>query len=159
MDPCWYLSVPNWVFCFRVTSVGSASDQCKCSWGKCRPFILVLSICCICGLACFTKTYQSCWAKPQLPVLIVLINSYNYGWFLVQVPYKYHPGLPEGHTKFGYIIMLHGYHSGLQLDLLLAYFNWSSNFSTQVKIICGISLVIILFCVTLTLFSVNERNP
>ena len=36
--------------------LGSASDQCKYSWGRRRPFILVLTISAICGLVLFPFT-------------------------------------------------------------------------------------------------------
>jgi len=147
--------------------LGSASDRCKCRWGKRRPFILALTICCICGLVLFpfTKDISELLGEAQLPVLIVLTVTattlVDFGAGALQVPSRAYllDVLPERHTNFGNILCSVWVSFGATVGFAFGAINWSSDFSTQVKIVCGISLVITVVCVTLTLFSVDERNP
>ena len=147
--------------------LGSASDQCKCRWGKRRPFILALTICCICGLVLFpfTEDVSDLLGGARLPVLIVLTviatTLVDFGAGALQVPSRAYllDVLPQKHTKFGNILYSVWVSVGATIGFAFGAINWSSDFSTQVKIVCGISLVITVICVTLTLFSVDEQNP
>ena len=149
--------------------LGSASDQCTCRWGKRRPFILALTICCICGLVLFPFTEDISdllnEGGAQLTTLIVLITLattlVDFSVGALQAPHRAYllDVLPEKHAKIGNIICSVWISVGATIGFAFGAINWSSDFSTQVKIVCGISLVITMICVTLTLFSVNERKP
>ena len=149
--------------------LGSASDQCTCRWGKRRPFILALTICCICGLVLFPFTEDISdllnEGGAQLTTLIVLITLattlVDFSVGALQAPHRAYllDVLPEKHAKIGNIICSVWISVGATIGFAFGAINWSSDFSTQVKIVCGISLVITVICAVLTLFSVDERKP
>ena len=149
--------------------LGSASDQCKCRWGKRRPFILALAITCICGLSLFPFTENIAnllnQTKSRFVVLLLLITiattltDFSVGAF--QGPSRAYllDVLPVEHTKFGNIICSVWISVGGTVGFGLGAINWSSDFSVQIKVVCGISVILTVICVALTLFSVNEQNP
>ena len=149
--------------------LGSASDQCKCRWGKRRPFILALAITCICGLILFPFTENIAnlfnQEKSRLVVLLVLVTiattltDFSVG--ALQGPSRAYllDVLPVERTKFGNVICSIWISVGGTVGFGLGAINWSSNFSMQITIVCGISVILTVICVALTLFSVNEQNP
>ena len=149
--------------------LGSASDQCKCRWGKRRPFILALAITCICGLILFPFTENIAnllnQDKSRFIVLLLLITiattltDFSVGAF--QAPSRAYllDVLPIERTKFGNVICSIWISVGGTVGFGLGAINWSSDFSVQVKVVCGISVILTVTCVALTLFSVNEQNP
>jgi len=149
--------------------LGSASDQCKCRWGKRRPFILALTITCICGLSLFPFTehiadllngeHSGFVALLILTVLATTLTDFSVG--AVSVPGRAFllDVLPAEYTKFGNIICSIWISSGATVGFGIGAIDWSSNFSVQVKIVCGLSLIITVVCIVLTLVSFNEHNP
>ena len=149
--------------------LGSASDQCKCRWGKRRPFIIVLTLTGICGLILFpfTETISNFLNGRQLRFVVLLILTVlattitDFSVGALYVPGKAYllDVLPIEYTKFGNIVASIWTSLGATVGFGIGAKTWSSNFNTQVLIVCGISLVIAVVCIALTLFSVNERNP
>ena len=149
--------------------LGSASDQCKCRWGKRRPFILALGIIGICGLSLFPFTENIAnllsQEKSRFVVLLVLITlattltDFSVG--ALQSPSRAYllDVLPVERTKFGNIICSIWIPVGGTVGFGLGAINWSSDFNVQIKIVCGISVILTVICVAMTLFSVNEQNP
>ena len=149
--------------------LGSASDQCKCRWGKRRPFILALTITCICGLSLFSFTEHIAdlvnGEQSRFVVLLILIvlatTLTDFGVGALQAPGKAYllDVLPIERAKFGNIICSIWLSVGSTVGFGLGAINWSSDFSVQVTIVCGLSIVLTVICIALTLFSVNEQNP
>ena len=149
--------------------LGSASDQCRCRWGRRRPFILALAITSICGLILFpfTENIANLFNRQntRLIVLLVLITvattltDFSAGAF--QAPSRAYllDVLPVERTKFGNVICSIWISLGGAVGFGIGAIEWSPDFSVQIKIVCGISLILTLICVALTLFSVNEQNP
>ena len=149
--------------------LGSASDQCKCRWGKRRPFILALTITCICGLILFPFTENISKLSNSkhfrfvvllmLTVLATTITDFSVGGL-------YAPGkaylldvLPAEYTKFGNIVSSVWVSAGATIGFGIGAKTWSYNFNTQVLVVCGISVVITVVWIAVTVFSVNEQSP
>ena len=149
--------------------LGSASDQCRCRWGKRRPFILALAITSICGLILFplTENIANLFSgqRTRLIVLLVLITMAttltDFSVGALQAPSRAYllDVIPMERTKFGNIICSIWISLGGTVGFGIGAIEWSSDFSVQIKIVCGISLILTSICVALTLFSVSERNP
>ena len=148
--------------------LGSASDQCKCRWGRRRPFILTLTIMCICGLILFpfVDNIASLLNEGQsrFVVLLILIalattlTDFSVG--ALQAPSKAYllDVLPAKYLKFGNIICSIWVSVGATVGFGLGAIKWSSDFSVQIKLVCGLSIIITMICTALTMFSVNEWN-
>ena len=152
--------------------LGSASDQCKCSWGRRRPFILALTICGICGLVLFPFTENIAdllkngnLEHARYSVLLILtviataLTDFCAGNIIVPGRAYLIDVLPEEYTKSGNIICSVWISAGATIGFAIGVITWSSNFKVQVTIVCGISLIMTIVGVTLTLFSVDENNP
>ena len=149
--------------------LGSASDQCKCRWGKRRPFILALAITCICGLILFPFTeniadllhgeHSRFLVLLILTMLATVVTDFSVGGLYVPGKAYLLDVLPAEHTKFGNIVSSVWISAGATVGFGIGAINFSSNFNTQVLIVCGISLIVTVVCTALTLFSVDERNP
>ena len=152
--------------------LGSASDQCKCSWGRRRPFILGLTICGICGLVLFpfTKDIADLLKNGDLEharysVLLILtviattLTDFCAGNLAVPGRAYLIDVLPEEYTKSGNIICSVWISAGATIGYAIGVITWSSNFKVQVTIVCGISLIMTIVGITLTMFSVDENNP
>ena len=150
----------------------SASDKCKCSWGRRRPFILALTICGICGLVLFPFTENIAdllkngdLEHARYSVLLILtviattLTDFCAGNIIVPGRAYLIDVLPEEHTKSGNIICSVWISTGATIGFAIGVITWSSNFKVQVTIVCGISLIMTVVGVTLTLFSVDENNP
>ena len=150
--------------------LGSATDRCKCRWGRRRPFILALTITCICGLILFPFTKNiadmlSGQKQSRLVVLLILtvlattVTDFSVGGLAVPGRAYLLDVLPIEHTKFGNIICSVWISAGAAVGFGIGAYSWSSNFDIQIKIVCGLSIIITLVCIALTLLSVNEQNP
>ena len=151
--------------------LGSASDQCKCRWGRRRPFILALTICGICGLVLFPFTEDIAdllkngdLEHARYSVLLILtviattLTDFSAGGLFVPGRAYLLDVLPPEYTKLGNIVCSVWISAGATIGFVIGVIAWSSNFSIQVKIICGISLIITVVLITLTLLSVDENN-
>ena len=157
---------------FLQSYLGSASDQCKCSWGRRRPFILALTICGICGLVLFPFTEDIAdllkngdLEHARYSVLLILtviaatLTHLSAGNAMIPSRAYLIDVLPEEYTKLGNIICSVWISAGAIIGFAIGVITWSSNFKIQVTIVCGISLIMTIVGVTLTLFSVDENNP
>ncbi|XP_065913886.1 membrane-associated transporter protein-like [Dysidea avara] len=148
--------------------LGSASDRCNCRFGKRRPFILALTICCILGLILFPFTtdisdliQDEKWQFMVLVILIVLATTLiDFGTGSLQSPAKAYllDVLPMEHIGKGNVICSVWISLGSVVGFGIGAIKWSSNFNTQVKIGCGLSLVIIIIWLATTMCSFNERR-
>ena len=149
--------------------LGSASDKCKCRWGKRRPFILALTITSICGFTLFPFTenianllngkHSRFIALLLLTLIATTVTDFSVVNLLVPGRGYLLDVIPEGYTKFGNIVCSVWISAGAALGFGIGVNTWSSNFNIQVQIVCGISLIITVVLITLTLLSVDENNP
>ena len=151
--------------------LGCASDECKSRFGKRRPFILALTIAAVSGLILFSFTrdiadlLKGDLEGSRYVVLLVLTalatGITNFSAASLFVPSKAYllDVLPEELTKFGNIVCSVWMSLGAAVGFGIGVVTWSSNFNIQIQIVCGISVIIVVACTTVTLFSVNEQNP
>ena len=152
--------------------LGSASDQCKSRWGRRRPFIFALAIAGMAGLILFPFTENIAdlledgdLEDARYSVLLILtllattLTDFSVGALMVPGRAYLLDVLPEEYTKFGNIICSVWISSGATIGFAIGVIPWSSNFQAQVKIVCGIALVIIIIWIAMTLLSVDENNP
>ena len=160
--------------------VGSASDRCKCSWGRRRPFILVFALIGGTSIAMFAygKPLAEKWLRScsgfslymyMYPVAFVfmtfsldILDSLVRMYLLDSVPL-------ESSDKANYI-----YSSmvalGAMFGSLVASVDWPGFFNSaisrsskdattyQMQIVVGIALTVFVVCVSITLCSVKEQG-
>lgn len=154
--------------------LGSATDRCMCRWGRRRPFILGFMIACLCGLLLFPFVEDIADAAESysnaLLISLVIITTFTTDFFgigSVQVPFRAYAldVLPQKQVVMGTIVYSICLSLGSGTGFGIGAVNWASiftssdNFSVQVKIVFGLTFLIIATCVTITLFSVPEQNP
>ena len=152
--------------------IGSASDQCKSRWGRRRPFIFALAITGMAGIILFPFTENisdlledSDLEDASYSVLLILtllattLTDFSVGALMVPGRAYLLDVLPVEYTKFGNIVCSVWISSGATIGFAIGVIPWSSNFQAQVKIVCGIALIIIIVWTAMTLFSVDENNP
>jgi len=148
--------------------LGSASDRCSCRFGRRRPFILGLTISCILGLILFPFTkditdpiQDNEWQFVVLLILIVTATTLlDFGTGSLQSPAKAFllDVLPTKKIKRGNLISSFWISGGAAVGFAIGAIRWSPVLDTQVKIVCGLSLVIIVICLVLTLCSFSEHH-
>ena len=157
--------------------MGSASDRCKCSWGRRRPFILGFGIVvCICaGLFPYGELLSgrvfhlvgnthrafviafSTIAFIGMDFDLDMLQSPNRAYLLDTVP----PEKSErGNSIYSSMINI-----GATVGAVIACIPWKKLglggddiFGIQVKVVFGISVVVMIVAQLLTLCSVKERN-
>ena len=152
--------------------LGSASDQCKSRWGRRRPFIFVMVVTSISGLILFPFTENIADLLEDgdlegarysvlliLTVLATTLTDFSVGGLMGPGRAYLLDVLPEEHTKFGNIVCSVWVSSGATIGFAIGVITWSSDFNIQVKIVCGIALIIIVIWTAMTLLSVDENNP
>ena len=151
--------------------LGYASDQCKSRFGKRRPYILALTIAAVCGLILFSFTrdiadlLKGDLEGSRYAVLLILTALAtaitNFSAACLFVPSKAYllDVLPEEITKFGNIVCSICMSLGAAIGFGIGVITWSSNFNIQIQIVCGLSVIIVVACTIVTLFSVDEHNP
>ena len=152
--------------------LGSASDQCKSRWGRRRPFIFVMAIASISGLILFPFTENIADLLEDgdlegarysvlliLTVLATTLTDFSVGGLIVPGRAYLLDVLPEEYIKFGNIVCSVWVSSGATIGFSIGVITWSSNFQAQVKIVCGIALIITVIWIAMTLLSVDENNP
>ncbi|XP_065905109.1 membrane-associated transporter protein-like [Dysidea avara] len=170
------LSISPLASMFFQSYVGSASDQCQCSWGRRRPFILVLSLASLLGLLLFpfvediAKLVSEDSARDAVLISLVIMSAFISdfcGASLIQVPFRAYvlDVLPQKQVVLGNMIYSICLSVGSATGFGIGAVNWSTlftssdNFSMQVKFVFGLTLLIMVACTTITLFSVRERDP
>ena len=154
--------------------LGSATDRCMCRWGRRRPFILGFVIAGLFGLSLFPFVEDIAdvadTASKALLISLVIMTTFITDFFgvgSVQVPFRAYAldVLPQKQVVMGNIAYSICLSLGSAIGFGIGAVNWASlftssdNFSLQVKIVFGLTFVIIIVCVTITLFSVPEQNP
>ena len=155
--------------------VGSASDQCQCSWGRRRPFIIALSLTSLLGLLLFPLVEDIAnlvGEDSREAVLISLVITSTFisdfcGASLIQVPFRAYvlDVLPQKQVVVGNMIYSICLSFGSATGFAIGGINWSTlftssdNFSSQVKFVFGLTLLITIACTAITTFSVSEKAP
>ena len=151
--------------------LGSATDQCTCRWGRRRPFILGFSIAGLFGLLLFPFVQDIAdVAGSSRAVLIplVIMTTFVTDFFVVgsvQVPFRAYAldVLPQKQVVMGTIVYSICLSLGSAIGFGIGAVNWaaiftsSDNFSLQLKFVFGLTFLITVTCVTITLFSVPEH--
>ena len=148
--------------------VGYCSDQCQCSWGRRRPFILFLSILICMGFG----------ATPFVPYLAritaqevaiagtitgVFVMTYSQG--IQQLPIRAYllDSLPLAHIQLGNFIFTLFIGIGCFLGSALSAIDWSRligrevNIVNQAQVICLIVVVATIVCTISGLCSFKEK--
>ena len=154
--------------------LGSATDRCMCRWGRRRPFILGFVIAGLFGLSLFPFVEDIAdvadSASKALLITLVIMTTFIADFFgvgSVQVPFRAYAldVLPQKQVVMGNIAYSICLSVGSAVGFGIGAVNWASlfassdNFSLQVKIVFGLTFVIVVVCMTITLFSVPEQNP
>ncbi|XP_065892837.1 membrane-associated transporter protein-like [Dysidea avara] len=148
--------------------LGSASDRCNSRFGRRRPFILALTISCIAGLIVFPFTkditdpiQDKNWRFVVLLILVVIATTLvDFGAGSLQSPAKAYllDVLPIKHNNKGNIISSFWISGGAVIGFAIGAIEWSPTLDTQVKIVCGLSLLVIAICLVFTLCSFSEQR-
>jgi len=168
------LSISPLTSMFFQSYVGSASDQCQCSWGRRRPFIAALSFTSLLGLLLFPLIEDIAnlvREDSRDAVLISLVITSTFisdfcGASLIQVPFRAYvlDVLPQKQVVLGNMIYSICLSVGSATGFGIGAVNWSTlftssdNFSLQVKFVFGLTLLITVACTIITLFSVSEQD-
>ena len=92
-------------------------------------------------------------------MLATTVTDFSVGGFLVPGRAYLLDVLPEEYTKFGNIVCSVWISVGATTGFAIGVITWSLDFKIQVKIVCGIALIITVLWIALTLFSVDETTP
>jgi len=155
--------------------VGSASDQCQCSWGRRRPFIITLSLTSLLGLLLFPLVEDIANlvredSREAILVSLVITSTFISdfcGASLIQVPFRAYvlDVLPQKQLVLGNMIYSICLSVGSATGFGIGAVNWSTifissdDFSSQVKFVFGLTLLITIACTTITMLSVSEKDP
>ncbi|XP_065902178.1 membrane-associated transporter protein-like [Dysidea avara] len=153
--------------------LGTASDQCQCTWGRRRPFILGLTITCLIGLLLFpfTNDISDLIDKPNLRkiVLIVLVvtatffSDFSAGSLQVPVRAYLLDVVPQSQTKLGNIAYSMCVGIGGITGFGIGAVKWSSiftpsnDFSFQVMFVCITASCLVILCAILNACSAREQ--
>lgn len=153
--------------------MGSASDRCSCQWGRRKPFILALTVSILLGLILFplagdlaslAETYRvRRWLLIVLILSSIILTDFNLS--SVQVPLRalLLDVLPQEQVVTGNIIFPALAMLGAAVGYGMGSVNWASilsvsnNLSMQVKVICGLSILMMVVLTLITLCSTKER--
>ena len=152
--------------------LGTASNQCKCTWGRQRPFILGLTITCMIGLLLFpfTNEISHLIDKQNLrnTVLFVLVvtatffSDFSAGSLQVPVRAYLLDVVPQSQTKLGNIAYsMCGYIGGIT-GFGIGAVKWSFILLPQMTLVFKLCLfvslqVAVILCAILNACSVKEQ--
>ena len=157
--------------------MGSASDRCKCSWGKRRPFILGLAIVvCICaGLFPYGELLSgnvfhlsgSAHSSFVIAFTAVILVSMDFNLDMIQSPVRAYllDSVPEEKLERGNSIYSSMVNIGATVGAVVASIPWKKlglggdySFGLQVKVAFGMLVLLVIVTQLLTLCSVKERK-
>ena len=159
--------------------MGSASDRCKCSWGRRRPFILGLAIVvCICaGLFPYGELLsgnvfhlsESAHSSFVIAFIITAITlvSMDFNLNMIQSPARAYllDSVPEEKVERGNSIYSSMVNIGATVGAVVASIPWKKlglggdySFGIQVKVAFGMLVLLVVVTQLLTLCSVKERK-
>ncbi len=147
--------------------LGSASDKCTCSWGRRRPFILLLGIATVLGLAMFPYGVDMGSKSALLVYTLVVFVVMDFCLDGIQSPCRMYllDSLSEERTKRGNLMYTIVMDVGSTLGGVFAAIPWNrfggelgDSFETQTKIVFGVTAVLFLVSLLFTVLSVNENE-
>ena len=157
--------------------MGSASDRCKCSWGRRRPFILGLAIVvCICaGLFPYGELLSgnvfhlsgSAHSSFVIAFTAVTLVSMDFNLDMIQSPVRAYllDSVPEEKVERGNSIYSSMVNIGATVGAVVASIPWKKlglggeySFGIQVKVAFGMLVLLVIVTQLLTLCSVKERK-
>ena len=145
--------------------LGALSDNCFCSWGRRKPFILLLSLMSIAGCGAPYVTYLG--VNNVLVIIVVgLIALFDFSIGQLQLPTRAFllDLVPVSQSQFGNSIFSMVLVAYATLGFLLGAVDWSSVFgkgfkiNEQSQVVFGLTAVFILLSMILTLFSNKEKH-
>ena len=157
--------------------MGSASDRCKCSWGRRRPFILGLAIVvCICaGLFPYGELLSgnvfhlsgSAHSSFVIAFTAITLVSMDFSLDMIQSPVRAYllDVVPQEKIERGNSIYSSMVSIGATVGAVVASIPWKKlglggdySFGIQVKVAFGILVLVVIVTQLLTLCSVKERE-
>ena len=157
--------------------MGSASDRCKCSWGRRRPFILGLAIVvCICaGLFPYGELLSgnvfhlsgSAHSSFVIAFTAITLVSMDFSLDMIQSPVRAYllDVVPQEKIERGNSIYSSMVSIGATVGAVVASILWKKlglggdySFGIQVKVAFGILVLVVIVTQLLTLCSVKERE-
>jgi len=168
------LSISPLMSIFIQGYLGSMSDQCKCRWGRRRPFMVTFTVACLFGLMLFPfvediADLANDESRDAALIPLVIISTFVADFFglgSLQVPFRAYvlDVTPQKQIVLGNVIYSVCLSIGSATGFGIGAVNWSTlftstdNFSLQVKFVFGLTIIVIGVCTIITLFSVPEQD-
>lgn len=147
--------------------LGSASDKCTCSWGRRRPFILLLGIVTVLGLAMFPYGVDIGSNSTLVMYTLIVFVIMDFCLDAIQSPCRTYllDSLSKERTKRGNLMYTIVMDVGATLGGVFSAIPWKrfggelgDSFETQSKIVFGVTAVLFLVSLLFTVLSVNEKE-
>jgi len=154
--------------------LGSMSDQCQCRWGRRRPFMVAFTVACFFGLMLFPFVEDIAdsvnnESRDAVLIPLVIIATFVTDFFglgSLQVAFRAYTldVTPQKQIVLGNVIYSICLSVGSATGFGIGAVNWSTlftstdNFSLQVKFVFGLTIMVIVVCTIITLFSIPEQD-
>lgn len=153
--------------------LGSASDKCTSRWGRRRPFIVAIGVLMFIGALCFP--YGRLIALPlslgesgsRIFVMVFTAGTLvilDFALDAQQSPMRAYllDSLPADKLEFGNYIFSAVLSLGSLAGAVMSAFPWKKyfqdRFEYQIEVVFGISVAFLILCLSLTVFSVKEKQ-
>ena len=168
------LSISPLVSIFVQGYLGSMSDQCQCRWGRRRPFMVAFTVACLFGLMLFLFVEDIAdsvndESRDSVLIPLVIVATFVTDFFglgSLQVAFRAYTldATPQKQIVLGNVIFSICLSVGSATGFGIGAVNWSTlitstdNFSLQVKFVFGLTIIVIVVCTIITLFSIPEKD-
>ena len=150
--------------------VGSASDQCKCAWGRRKPFILLFGLIAVicCGSLPYYfyidwPQYQK-YAIPACIVLCIMLFDLSIGTLLIPARAYMLDIIPQSQENIANLLTSAGVGVFTSLGFGLGAVNWphllgkEHSVEKQSQIVFGLTAGLLLIVILLALLALKETN-